>query len=362
MNEPSTQANEPKESERAHISVRRAVEYFKATRLHAENDLLRADFEFWGEVLDVQNGQALHFLVLRDKQEDGVVANVTLPAHLSAPRIGDMIGVVGKFRPKRDEHDGALRLSFHGQKFRSVGASQRTNIRMQLVESLQRKQAKICELMGPIDRVVLLTSAHAKGGIDFRSVLCERGRSEIEIDVIHVELDNADHIASQLAVAAKGCAPVVVARGGGSNLSLDVFNHPQVIQAVHDCATKVPLVLAIGHSSDSVLSARFASLDCYTPSEAARRILSIHSRFKASVQREPIQLALAKPPLSPKIAPVLRKIIFVVALAASMCSGWALHAWVAKWPISESTSRVEAASSQRGIVQRVGQKNAQNPK
>lgn len=60
---------------------------------------------------------------------------------------------------------------------------------------------------------------------------------------------------------------VIVARGGGSNEDLSVFNSEKIVRAVYDC--KKPTVSAIGHGVDFTLVDFAADKRAVTPSEAA---------------------------------------------------------------------------------------------
>ena len=350
----NSRLSEPEKSE--NISVRRAVDNFKSSQIHTGNLLLN-EYEIWGEVIDVRPGRDFYFLELRDKQEDGLVVDVWLPVQQSSPLLGDMIGVSGKFCLKRDASDGSVRFFFRGEKFQTVGPSQRTKARLQLIETLQNNRPTIRKLVGPVTRLTLITSANAKGGQDFRNVLGETGRAAIQVENLDTELDSPESIATQLVTAAARGVPVVVARGGGSNLDLDTFNHPIVIQAVHDCAVQVPVVLAIGHSSDRVLCARFAALDCHTPSEAARQIRSIHNKDFAARYRQQPQPTRSDYPQSPtEPAPsfaahqnsFFRKIIYGAALLACIYLGWSMHALFGANDVSPKT--LEEKHLQRGSL------------
>ncbi len=64
---------------------------------------------------------------------------------------------------------------------------------------------------------------------------------------------------------------VVVARGGGSFEELYAFNTEPVCRAI--LASAVPVVTALGHTSDRTLADLVADLECRTPTEAGARIV-----------------------------------------------------------------------------------------
>lgn len=64
---------------------------------------------------------------------------------------------------------------------------------------------------------------------------------------------------------------VVVARGGGSFEELYAFNSEVVVRAV--LASKIPVVTALGHTSDRTLADMAADAECRTPTEAGARVV-----------------------------------------------------------------------------------------
>mgnify|MGYP000844623108 FL=1 len=64
---------------------------------------------------------------------------------------------------------------------------------------------------------------------------------------------------------------IIVARGGGSFEDLFVFNHPDVVTAIRN--SKVPIISAIGHETDTTLSDFAADRRVPTPSAAAETVV-----------------------------------------------------------------------------------------
>ena len=64
---------------------------------------------------------------------------------------------------------------------------------------------------------------------------------------------------------------VIVARGGGSFEELYAFNSEVVVRAV--LASKIPVVTALGHTSDRTLADMAADAECRTPTEAGARVV-----------------------------------------------------------------------------------------
>jgi exodeoxyribonuclease VII large subunit len=64
---------------------------------------------------------------------------------------------------------------------------------------------------------------------------------------------------------------VVIARGGGSFEELYAFNTEPVARAI--LASRVPVVTALGHTSDRTVADMVADAECRTPTEAASRVV-----------------------------------------------------------------------------------------
>jgi exodeoxyribonuclease VII large subunit len=79
-----------------------------------------------------------------------------------------------------------------------------------------------------------------------------------------------------------GVDTIIIGRGGGSIEDLWAFNEEKVAQAVFDCA--VPVISAVGHETDTVITDYVADLRAPTPSAAAELAVYDYERFRDDME------------------------------------------------------------------------------
>ncbi len=121
-------------------------------------------------------------------------------------------------------------------------------------------------------RVGVVTSPTGAVLHDIANVLSRRFPVELVLSPTAVQGDGAEiEIAAAIRRIDGQADVIIVARGGGAFEDLYAFNHPEVVRAVHTCAT--PVVSAVGHEVDVTLCDLAADLRAPTPSAAAELVV-----------------------------------------------------------------------------------------
>ena len=84
---------------------------------------------------------------------------------------------------------------------------------------------------------------------------------------------------------------IIVGRGGGSPEDLWAFNLESVCQAIIDC--QIPVVSAVGHESDYMVSDMIADVRASTPSNAIERVIPIKEELLAMIAQAQDRLDFA---------------------------------------------------------------------
>lgn len=74
-----------------------------------------------------------------------------------------------------------------------------------------------------------------------------------------------------------GVDVIIVGRGGGSKEDLWAFNEPEVAEAIFECDT--PVISAVGHERDHLISDDVADLRCNAPTDAAAVAIFSYQEF-----------------------------------------------------------------------------------
>lgn len=136
-----------------------------------------------------------------------------------------------------------------------------------------------------IGNIAVITSESGAVIHDINSVICSK-KSDIDIMLLPVSVQGnnaeADIIDALDKANSYDVDAVIIARGGGSNYDLDIFNSEKLARAV--AKSSVPVISAIGHETDYTLCDFCASVRAGTPSIAAGIITDINVGFFARFQ------------------------------------------------------------------------------
>lgn len=135
-------------------------------------------------------------------------------------------------------------------------------------------------------RIGVISSTQAAGYSDFIKIINDRwGGLEIEVANTQVQGGNApvqmvraiDHFNQQ----AEPPEVLVIIRGGGSIDDLSAFNDEPLVRAI--AASRVPVIVGVGHEVDTTLADLAADVRAATPSNAAQILVPDRREVVASV-------------------------------------------------------------------------------
>ncbi len=144
----------------------------------------------------------------------------------------------------------------------------------------------------PPSRIALITSPSGAAVRDFLRILKRRDyRGEVMVFPVRVQGKTAaGEVAAMLehANASDGFDLIVLTRGGGSIEDLWAFNDEPLVRAV--AASRLPVISAIGHEIDHVLTDYAADVRAETPSGAAELVSSLYLDSSSRLQQASAQL------------------------------------------------------------------------
>jgi exodeoxyribonuclease VII large subunit len=142
-------------------------------------------------------------------------------------------------------------------------------------------------------RLHIITGAGSAALSDMERLISDRwpGFSYTLIPVLVQGNSAPQQIIQALKLASESADLIIVGRGGGSPEDLWSFNLESVCQAIID--SPVPVVSAVGHESDYMVSDMIADIRASTPSNAIERVVPIKEELVAIVAQAADRLDFA---------------------------------------------------------------------
>jgi len=139
-----------------------------------------------------------------------------------------------------------------------------------------------------VEQIAVVTSPTGAAIRDFLQVLGRRWRgADVLVVPSRVQGEGAaEEIATAIELVNRLSRPIdclVVTRGGGSLEDLWAFNEEVVVRAI--CASRIPVVSAVGHEIDVTLSDLAADVRALTPSEAAELVAPDRDELVAGLRQ-----------------------------------------------------------------------------
>lgn len=229
-----------------------------------------------GEVSNFRISQG-KWVSFRLKDEGSIVECFMGAWHLRTP-IEDGMTVVVTGNPRLSGKWGKFSISVQSVVPEGEGAHKRAY--ELLKKKLTTEGLFAAERKRPLPRfpvrIGLISSKQAAGYGDFIKIVGERWPLA-ELDVAHVAVQgatSADSIVRALEfINSQAEIPDVIAvvRGGGSSEDLASFNDELLVRSI--AASRVPVVVGVGHEMDETLATLAADIAASTPSNAAELIV-----------------------------------------------------------------------------------------
>ena len=139
----------------------------------------------------------------------------------------------------------------------------------------------------------IITGADSAALADMERLIADRwpGFSYTVVPVLVQGNEAPGQIVRAIKYAQNHADLIIVGRGGGSPEDLWAFNLESVCQAIIDCP--IPVVSAVGHESDYMVSDMIADVRASTPSNAIERVIPIKDELLAMVAQAQDRLDFA---------------------------------------------------------------------
>lgn len=256
------------------LSVSQLNGYIKSV---FDDELILHNIGIFGELSQLSVRENVSYFTIT---EGGCYINCVMFSSVENIEIGSLVKVYGSvtFYPKSGKTNfGAKSISVYGKG--------ELNAELNKLKERLKSEGLFENRKKPpvyIARAAVITSEAGAVIHDIMSVIRDRGaKLELKLFPSSVQGNSAEKsIVDALNKANdENFDVIVIARGGGSNYDLDVFNSEKLARAVANSCT--PVISAVGHETDYTLCDFCAGTRAGTPSIAAAIISDINLEFSA---------------------------------------------------------------------------------
>lgn len=257
------------------LTIAQAVGLIKQTLA----DNLPTRLRVVGELSNLRDRRHWYFSLKDESNVIDAVMWASDAARLSfRPENGQQVVATGRI----DFYGPQGKLQVYVTRLEPVGLGSLEQRFRQLCDELRQAgyfdQAHKLAMPGFAQRLCVVTSASGAALHDFVQTARRRWPG-VEILLFDVLVQGAEapraiaRAIEQLSAAGPqlGIDAIVLTRGGGSLEDLWAFNERIVAEAVYRCA--VPIVVGVGHETDTTIAELVADLRCSTPTQAAERLV-----------------------------------------------------------------------------------------
>jgi len=234
----------------------------------------------WGEVIAVKSTSYGCYVELLDKNEADLRALVVKLSAKTPVELGDYILVNGYLHFRVDERRANAALQISGARvLKNCGLSRRARARDTIITELQTTFSRQKRLVGPFSTIGVVTGQYSKALMDFERAM---HLDEVTTRTFFTALDDPHEIAKQIDKAAsdQDLDAIVVLRGGGNAVDFLPFEAEPVLRSAARVGARIPLLVALGHSTDDSYVSVFATKSLNTPADAGKYIRSVHWHAK----------------------------------------------------------------------------------
>ena len=259
--------------EKNNLSVTQLNNYIKGV---FDDELILKDISVYGEVSECSFSNSTLFLTIKD---DKSVLNCVSFSSVYVPKLGEKVVVKGSV----DYYQKASRISLKVYQISPLGEGEQRKKLLQLIQKLKDEGITENRPQMPIfiKSVAVITSETGAVIHDIKSVLSKYHKYiKLQLYPVRVQGDYAtEEIVSSIKQANENKSEdiIILARGGGSEEDLSVFNTEEVARAVAN--SKLPVISSIGHEIDVTLCDICASSRAGTPSIAGENVCRINEKY-----------------------------------------------------------------------------------